>query len=1013
MDDIPLEINRHGYFEETHFTIAYSPVPDDAADGGIGGVLATVTEITEKVVGERRIRALRDLGARALETKSAEEACAAAAETIDKYPKDLPFALIYLVDPDGTGATRVCAIGAEEDGPASPRSIDLKANGIWPLADVMRSEEHRMVDDLRERFGEATPKGPWSDPPRQAVVMPIRSSLAHKLAGFLVAGISPRLQFDETYRSFIELATSQIATAIANARAYEEERRRAEALAEIDRAKTAFFSNVSHEFRTPLTLMLGPIEESLERPGIPDAERERLELVHRNALRLSKLVNALLDFSRIEAGRAQATYRPTDLSALTVDLASAFRSAVERAGVELIVHSPRYEEPAWVDPAMWEKIVLNLLSNAFKFTFEGSIEVALEQAGDEWRLTVQDSGIGIEAEDLPRIFDRFHRVEGARGRSYEGSGIGLALVLELARLHGGSASVESAVGRGSTFVVTIPRGSAHLPAEHVAEHEASRTGMERAFVEEALRWLPDAKGTSVESPDREATGWPAAVAAAGSGPPPRGPAPRILLADDNADLRDYVRRLLEPNYDVECVPDGEAALNAISRRRPDLVLSDVMMPKVDGFALLRTLREDPGTESLPVILLSARAGEESRVEGLELGADDYLVKPFSARELLARVASRILDSERHAGESRVRDVLESVSDGFQALDSQGRYRYVNLAMRRLWGELGRSSDVIGRHVFEVFPEARETTLGRALERALTERIPIEVESFHGPFQRWLLVRHYPAPDGGLSIVSQDITARKQAEERAREGERRKDEFLATLAHELRNPLAPIRNAVAILNARGTVNPEAKWARGVIERQVASMARMLDDLLDVSRIAKNLLQLKKSPHTLAEIVQHSLETSRPAIQAGGHTLTVALPEEEVWLEVDALRIAQVLSNLLNNAAKYTPPGGEILVSARSQGSEVRVSVQDTGMGIDPTLLPHVFEMFVQGSSIPEHSEGGLGIGLSLVHGIVEAHGGRVQAKSAGPNRGSEFIVWLPAAKAPASRAVNQSSALEVE
>ena len=990
MEDLALEINRHGFLEETHFTVAYSPVPDDTAPGGIGGVLATVHEISEKVVGERRVRALRDLAAGGPEAKTVEEACSAAGVTIERYPKDIPFALVYLVEPDGARATLACAVGIEEDGPASPRTVDLLSErAAWPLGLALRTDATQLVEDLAARFGAAVPPGPWADPPRQAAVMPVRSTMARKYAGFLVAGISPRLRFDESYRSFLELATGQIATAVANARAYDEERRRAEALAEIDRAKTAFFSNVSHEFRTPLTLMLGPLEDALEREELPGEERDRLELIHRNALRLSKLVNALLDFSRIEAGRAQATYRPTDLGTLTADLASAFRSAIERAGLELIVRCPSAEEPAWVDPAMWEKVVLNLLSNAFKFTLQGTIEITLEIVDQEWRLTVRDTGIGIDAGDRARIFDRFHRVEGARGRSYEGSGIGLALVLELARLHGGTARVESAVGQGSAFVVHIPRGHAHLPPERVVSGEASRPGLERAFVEEALRWLPDSDG------DRLGSSAPGASAPIRGGRA-RAPLPRVLLADDNADLRDYVRRLLEPHYEVETVPDGEAALESIHRRPPDLVLSDVMMPRRDGFALLRALREDPDTASLPVILLSARAGEESRVEGLELGADDYLVKPFSARELLARVASRIVDSERRSSESRVRYVLESVSDGFQVLDAEGRYRYANLAMRRMWEGFGRSSEVIGKHVFDVFPEARETALGRALQRALTERVPIEIESFYEPFQRWFMVRYYPSPDGGLSIVSQDITARKLSEDRAREAERRKDEFLATLAHELRNPLAPIRNAIAILQARGSADVEARWARGVIERQVSSMARLLDDLLDISRIAKNLLQLRKDRHTLAEIVQRSLETSQPAIQAADHSLAVSLPEEDLWLEADPLRLAQVLSNLLNNAAKYTPRGGRIELSGRREGSDVVIGVRDNGIGIAPDFLPQVFEMFVQGAPAADRSEGGLGIGLSLVQGIVTAHGGRVHARSGGPGQGSEFTVRLPAA-----------------
>src|SRR6185312_8479026 len=274
-----------------------------------------------------------------------------------------------------------------------------------------------------------------------------------------VAAVRPRLRLDDLYRSFFELAAAQIATSIANARAYEEERRRAEALAEIDRAKTAFFSNVSHEFRTPLSLMLGPLEEALAAPAetLPE-RRDDLALVHRNGLRLLRLVNTLLDFSRIEAGRVQASYTPVDLASLTTELASVFRSATARAGLALEIDCPPLAEPVWVDQDMWEKIVLNLLSNAFKFTLEGGITVRLRQDGRRVRLAVEDTGTGIPAQELPRLFDRFHRVEGARGRTHEGTGIGLALVQELVKLHGGEARAGSVLGQGSTFTVTLPLG---------------------------------------------------------------------------------------------------------------------------------------------------------------------------------------------------------------------------------------------------------------------------------------------------------------------------------------------------------------------------------------------------------------------------------------------------------------------------------------------------------------------------------------------------------------------------
>src|SRR5215471_12935114 len=362
MEDIFLEINRFGFVEETHFTIAYSPVPDETVPSGIGGVLATVHEISEKVVGERRVRALRDLSAEAFEAKTAEKACAVAAETLAKHPKDIPFALLYLFDSEAQRVRLAGTAGVEAGSPASPFIIGLHSDithSPWPLAETVRTETLQVVEDLSACLGDQVPRGPWSDPPRRAVVVPIRSNIPHQLAGLLVAGISSRLMLDDPYLSFIELAANQISTAIANARAYEEEKRRAEALSEIDRAKTTFFSNVSHEFRTPLTLMLGPLEEAIS-TSVDEANKERLEVVHRNGLRLLKLVNTLLDFSRIEAGRVQAIYEETDLATLTIELASVFRSAIERAGLQLVVDCPALTVPIYVDREMWEKIVLNL-----------------------------------------------------------------------------------------------------------------------------------------------------------------------------------------------------------------------------------------------------------------------------------------------------------------------------------------------------------------------------------------------------------------------------------------------------------------------------------------------------------------------------------------------------------------------------------------------------------------------------------------------------------------------------
>jgi signal transduction histidine kinase len=542
---------------------------------------------------------------------------------------------------------------APSDASSGASSGALGTRG-WPLAQVARDAVPKLLGDLARRF-DCLPSAPWDVPATQAMILPIPRPGTHGPAGVLVLAINPRRAFDDDYRGFFDLVTSHVATALSNARAQEEERRRADTLAELDRAKTAFFGNVSHEFRTPLTLILGPIENARERGSLEGAD---LQVVHRNAIRLLRLVNSLLDFSRIEAGRLQSTFEPTDLAALTSGLGWSFQSLVEPAGLKLVVQCPPLRAPVYVDRSHWEKIVLNLVSNAFKFTFAGQIVVRLDEQDDSAVLSVSDTGTGIPEHELPRVFERFHRVEGAKGRSFEGTGIGLALVSELAKAHGGKVGVQSTLGHGSTFTVSIPFGSDHLPKERVVRSSvvAARPDSPRLHSEDLAetQWLRR----------HEADPKLAVSADAGSGDASRGMVggerARILVADDNPDMREYLRRLLEPYWNVEVVGDGQAALDSATARPPDLVLSDVMMPRMDGVALLRALRAERVTHSVLVILISARAGEESVLQGLDTGADDYLVKPFSARELVTRVRTHLaMAKTRQAAAQAARDLADT------------------------------------------------------------------------------------------------------------------------------------------------------------------------------------------------------------------------------------------------------------------------------------------------------------------------------------------------------------------
>ena len=774
-EDVSMFFARRLTLEEVYVRFTFGPIL--SRDGrSVDGIFCPCTETTEQVVGARRLETLRQLSIKGAEVRKVETACTEAADVLDKNRYDLPFSALYLVDETGQRATLRASSGLGQQPNPFPPLVTKDGDDPmpWPLSTSFRSGRLTETPDLIEARLQL-PGGPWPDAASRALVLPVFTATHDTVSALLLLGVSSRLVFDDAYRTFFDLIAGHIGTAISDAKAYEAERRRAEALAELDRAKTAFFSNVSHEFRTPLTLMLDPLQEALDDPvsASSPAHKERLEFAYRNSRRLLKLVNSLLDFARIEAGRIDASYEPTDLAAVTADLAGCFRSAAEQAKLTLTVNCVASPQPIYVDRDMWEKIVLNLLSNAFKFTFEGGITVTVRSDDRAAVLEVRDTGTGIPNEQLPRIFERFHRIQGTRGRTIEGTGIGLALVKQLVQLYGGSIDVTSEVDRGSVFTVRIPSGTAHLPPTHmrVPRQYASTSTRPDVFVEETLRWLP-AEATDAASSSLDCS----TLGNQHTAPQPR--RPRVLVADDNADMRDYISRLLAERFDVETVVDGQSALERIHTSPPDLLLTDVMMPRLDGFALLRELREDPSTKTMPVIVLSARAGEESRIEGLEHGADDYLVKPFSARELLARVAAHLnmvrirreTELAVHRSEERYRTLYESIDEGFcivqVVFDSRRKpVDYVFLEVNPSFEKQTGIYDARGRSMREIAPNHEEHWFEMYGHIALTgqsKRFEYPAIELH----RWYEGYAYRVGDADerkVAILFNDITERKQAE----------------------------------------------------------------------------------------------------------------------------------------------------------------------------------------------------------------------------------------------------------
>ena len=481
--------------------------------------------------------------------------------------------------------------------------------------------------------------------------------------------------------------------------------------------------------------------------------------------------------------------------------------------------------------------------------------------------------------------------------------------------------------------------------------------------------------------------------------------PRILLVEDDSRIRDFLALVLSNDYVVETASNGKEALRIVAEVFPELVVTDVVMPELNGIELLRALRSMPATQTIPVLLVSGSTPDEWRIEGFKEGADGYLAKPYTEVELRARLGAMLQAARlrrevarreaREQAEQRAlaerAELLESITDAFYALDGGFRFTYLNQRALDHFGESRES--LLGRVVWDAFPVTRGTVFQHQYERAMREQCSVAFEAVSPLSQRWVEARAYPSRQG-LAVYFRDVTDRKLAEEQMRVADQRKSEFLAILAHELRNPLAPLRNGLHLLKLESMANATLARTVGMMDRQMNHLVRLVDDLLDVSRITRGTLELRRRRLRLVEVLETSVEDSGSFIQARQHALVVDVRNRDVWIEGDPDRLAQVFSNLLSNSAKYTDPGGRISLKLERENDHAVVAVEDTGIGIPQSALEQVFDMF---SRLPLHEErvaDGLGIGLSLVRTLVQMHGGSVEAFSEGPGRGSRFTVRLP-------------------
>jgi len=798
-----------------------------------------------------------------------------------------------------------------------------------------------------------------------------------------------------------------------------------ERIRELDEIKTQFFANVSHELRTPLALILGPAQRLIDdEGGLSLAERRAsAEVVARSARMLLKHVNDLLDISKLEAGKLKIELSDIDVAAQVRFLASHFAVLAAERGIDYVVDADTVCSAA-VDPDKLQRVLMNLLANAFKFVPAGGrVRCRVRTSARELTVSIDDSGPGVEPALRRAIFERFRQGDGGSNRKAGGTGLGLAIAKEFVELHKGQIDVLDSELGGAQFRVSIPLHRLAAGAGASAQAPLDRTLLEGVLEE-------------LRPPTDKRAGSPHALGVASDQPAtlaerPTRVRPSILVVEDNPDMNRFIAQCLERDYEVSCAFDGREGLELALRHRPLLVITDIMMPHVSGSELIDEMRKLPALQATPVLVLSAKADEQLKLRLLADGAQDFIVKPFSEQDLVVRVrnlvhtleareeTARALVREQHARSDAELQKRLLHSLFMQApmliLVLHGPRHEVELANPPVCKVFGRSeSELLHHALFDVVPELREQVFLELLDDVYRTGEPYLGKETPASFVRsdgsreavyfnFLYAPNRNAAGGieGVFVIASDVTEQVRAREQvddlraaAEAANRTKDEFLAMLGHELRNPLSPIVTALQLMKGQDAAGAER--ARTVIERQVSHLVRLVDDLLDVSRIARGKVELKKETVEIGEVVGKAIEMVSPLLEQRAHALHVEVPRQGLPVHGDPTRLSQVLTNLLTNAAKYTPPSGSIAVVARREADDLVLTVRDSGIGISPDVLPRVFDLFVQERQAIDRSLGGLGLGLSIVQNLVEGHGGTVSATSQGAGQGSEFVVRLPLA-----------------